>query len=569
MTTMKIFSLATHSDWFHAFGAFAPEGLQRMCDLVAEAGVSRLYLRSHAGGLAEYASEKCPPLVGREVVKHTGQFASFPKAYYNYVRLLDYRKWDPIAAFLEAAPTAGVEPAIWYTIMEDDHGGHVKSDFLKENPQWRCVNRKGEPIDGCLEFFFQPVRDYKLAILDELIDKGSKHLLLDLVRRNGKPSADAQGFYHYGFNPEIIAAFQKQGGRDPRDITPGSADWQRWIDFVSRPYTDFFIEACRRIHKRGLSVELMTWPVHLKNWMAIDLAAILDAAPVQAIHVASHTYSYSPAEIDRQLGALAPQVGNRPVKIVPSISGYGGLAAPGLDTFFAAAHERKLDTITLHESDALFRNRVGTRFRALAFGAPHYQRVLHSRQTPVIDWSKAKPLSGFLRGYNENSVETDQLTQIQAAHTPQELCIRITCHERDPAGLIPVPRWPADNYNVNQLGPRLWWNPKESVHLFLSMPGQYGDYFHFLLDPAGDANQERRLDESWNGPWSHEVQIGQSAWVATFRLPFATLRHHPTPGEKIAIHAVRAQSRPTQITLMNLAGTNVINPDEFGFLLLE
>jgi hypothetical protein len=566
---MNILSLATHSDWFFHFGAFGNEGIQRMCDLVSEAGVSRLYLRSHDGGMANYPTQKGTPLVGEEVVKHTGQFASFPKAYHNYVRLLDYRKWDPIDDFLQAAPHANLEPGIWYTVMEDDHGGHVKSEQLKAHPEWRCVNRKGDPIEGCLEFAFKEVRDYKLAILDELLEKGSRHILLDLVRRNGKPSADADGLYQYGFNPELIAAFQEQGGKDPRHITPGDPDWQKWLDFVSEPYTEFFTEALRRIHAKGASAELLTWPVHLKNWMGIDLEKILDAAPVEAIHVASHTYSYSPAELDRQLNALRPQIGDRPVQIVPSISGYTGLAAAGLDTFFAAAADRGVESIVVHESDALFRNRVGTRFRALAFGAPHYKRALHSRQAARIDWSAAKKLSGFLRGYNETSIETDQLTEIQVAHTADELAIRITCHERDVAGLIPVPRWPADNYNVNQLGPRLWWNPKESVHLFLSTPGQYGDYFHFLLDPADGSGQERRLDEAWSGPWSHEVDLQKSAWVATFRIPFTTLDFRPKPGQKIAIHAVRAQSRPTQITLLNLAGTNVINPDEFGFLHLD
>ncbi|MCC6423068.1 MAG: hypothetical protein IT447_06270 [Phycisphaerales bacterium] len=506
---------------------------------------------------------------GQTILQNYETYGSYPRSYYRYLESLDYSQWDPISSFLDAGREKGLEAGLWYTIMEDDHGGHVKSDFLKAHPELRCVNRKGEAVDGCLEFWFEPVREYKLAILDELLKKGAKHILLDLVRRNGTPSSDVDGFYQYGFNPQIVSAFRKQTGLDPRRLSPGSAEWHHWVDFMSRPYTDFLIEACNRINAHKASAELMTWPVHLKTWMAIDLEKILDAGSIDAVHVASHAYSYSPADLDRQLSSLQPQVRSRPVKIVPSICGYEGLVASGLDDFFAAAQDRDIHTLVLHESESLLRNRMSTRFRAMAFGVPHFKRALHSRQASSVDWSLATKCSGFLRGYNESTLETDQLTEIQVAHTTDELCVRFTCHERNVSALLPVPSWPADNYNVKQLEARLWWNPKESVHLFLSVPGQFNDYFHFLLDPSNASGQEQRLSERWQGIWKHDVEIKPSAWCANFRIPFKTLGIHPEKGMKIAIHAVRAQANPVQITMLNLADTTILNPDEFGFLFLD
>lgn len=563
---MKILSIATFNDWFYLLGTYGPEGVQRMCDLVADSGISRLYLRTHDGGLANYSSVKSPPLVGETVVQDTGKWLDQPKSVHNYVRFLNYTDWDPLPVFLDFAPTTGMEAALWYTVMEDDHGGHLQSDFYKAHPEWRCVDREGEPVGGCLEFWFEEVRNYKLAIIDELLDKGTPRILLDLVRRNGTPSADGEGFYRYGFNPEIVTEFVQQGGADPRGLTPGSDEWGTWLDFVSRPYTEFFVEACRRISARNAHVELLTWPVHLKSWMAIDLEKILDTGEVEAVHVASHAYSYSPADLENQLAALKAQVGSRSVKIVPSICGYEGLVCSGLDKFFEAAQGQGVDTIVVHESDALFRLPVASRFRALAYDTPHYKRELHSRQVETVDWEQADKISGFLRGHNEDSLETDQLTEIQVAHTTEDLFVRVTCHERDTTELIPVPRYSQENYNVRQLGPRLWWNPKESVHLFLSMPGQYGDYFHFLVDPSNTGDQECRLDETWNGEWSHDVQIEPSRWTATFRLPFASLNHAVAPGQRIAFNAVRSQASPAQLSMLNLTGTHFNNPEEFGFL---
>lgn len=566
---MNIHSLITIADWFFYFGTYNSEGLHRICDLCAEGGVSRLYLRTHEGGMADYPSKISPVLVGPDVFAKGGNYLTYPQSYYRYYLQLDYRKWNPLEVFPKAARLAGIEPALWYTIMEDDHGGSFESPFMLENQQWWCIHRKGEPISGCLEFWFEPVRKYKMAILDELLANKPARILLDLVRRNGKPSADGDGFFQYGFNPEIIEAFKKHSGLDAHHLKPNSPDWHRWVDFVSRPYTEFLIDACRKCHQNGTRVDLMVWPVHLKSWMAIDLAKILDSGMVDGVQVASQTYACSPAEARRQLDAVRPQVKDRPVEVIPTICGYEGVVATGLDACFAELERQNVKTVALHESEGLLRNRMSERFRALKFGVPHYKRLLRCGHVKTVDWAKIPKLSGFLRAYNAEALEADQLTEIQTAYTDRKLHVKITCEERNVAGLLPVPTWPADNYNVIQLGARTWWNPLQSVHLFLSPAYLFNDYFHFVLDPSGKSNQEMRVEERWTGDWSHEVKIHDKSWTATFTIPFSTLGFEPKPGMRIAIQAVRAQAEPLQITQLNLAGTNVINADEFGFLEFE
>lgn len=565
---MNIHSLITLPDWFYYFGASNAEGLHRICDLCADGGVSRLYLRTHEGGMADYPSKKSPVLVGEEAYAKSGNYLTYPLSYYRYYLQLDFRKWNPLEVMPKAAKAAGIEPALWYTIMEDDHGGSFGSPFMLENKQWWCVTRQGESISGCLEFWFEEVRRYKLEILDEILAGKPTRILLDLVRRNGTPSADGEGFFRYGFNPQITEAFARQSGLDAHKLEPDSADWHKWVDFVSRPYTEFLIEACRMCRENGTSVDLMVWPVHQKTWMAIDLEKILDSGLVDGVQVASHTYAGSAAEVRRQLDALRPQVKDR-AQIIPTISGYDGVVAAGLDAYFAELERQKVQSVALHESEELLRNRVSERFRALKFGVPHYKRELRSRQAKRIDWSHTPKLTGFLRAYNAQTLEADQVTEIQVAHTAGAMHVRINCQERNVAGLMPVPKWPQDNYNVKQLGARTWWSPMQSVHLFLSPAHLFNDYFHFVLDPSGKPNQEMRLDELWAGKWSHEVKIGKEDWVAEFVIPFATMGFVPQKGMRIGIQAVRVQAQPLQVTQLNLAGTNVINSDEFGFLEFE
>jgi hypothetical protein len=566
---MNLHSLITLPDWFYYFGTSNAEGLHRICDLCADAGLSRLYLRTHEGGMADYPSKVSPVLVGREVYDKTGSYLTYPQSYYRYYLQLDFRKWNPLEVAHRAAEQSGIEMALWYTIMEDDHGGSFASPFMLENKQWWCTTRQGESISGCLEFWFEEVRRYKLGILREILASKPSRILLDLVRRNGTPSADGDGYFRYGFNPKMTEAFARQSGLNAHKLEPNTPDWHRWVDFVSRPYTELMIEACRMCRENGTRVDLMVWPVHQKSWMAIDLEKILDSGLVDAVQVASHTYAGSPAEVRRQLDAIRPQVKDRPVEVIPTISGYEGVTASGLDAYFAELDRQKVQSVALHESEELLRNRVSERFRALKFGVPHYKRVLRSRMMREVDWDQAPKISGFLRAYNAEALEADQVTEIQSVYTAEVLHVRVRCAERHVAGLLPVPRWPSDNYNVRQLRARTWWNPMQSVHLFVSPAQLLNDYFHFVLDPSGKPDQEMRLDELWSGAWSNGVKIETDGWVAQFVIPFSTMGFEPRKGMRIAIQAVRVQAQPLQVTQLNLAGTNVINPDEFGFLELE
>lgn len=566
---MHASTLTTFSDWCFYFGTSGEPGLRRICEIVAQGGMNRMYLRTHEGGLATYPTRVDRTMVGPEVLARYEGYLAYPKSYYRYLSQLDYSVWNAPQLLNEAATDAGLEPALWYTIMEDDHGGSVKSDFILANPHLRCVDRQGNPIDGCLEFWHPEVRDYKTKVVEEIIGHGVKRVLLDLVRRNGTPSADARGFYRYGFTPEIVEAYQTRTGIDPHELDPGSEAWTDWVKHCGQPTTQFIIDTCRLLRSHGVTVDLMVWPVNLHTWMGIDLPAILATGLVDELHIASQSYSYSPADLDHQLDTLRPQTQGGDVKLVPSISAYDGCSVEGLDAYFDAMAERNVEQVVLHESDALLRNRLGGRFRALTRGQRVSQRRLIAQQPDGAVNQRPVAVEGFYKLYVEAGMAADQRSAVSAELDGDCLKLRVTCEERDTTHLRPVPKWDAENFNVLALGVRTFWSPLESVHVFLSPRHTPGDYLHLVVDPAGGTAQESRLNERWRGPWSGAATIEPGQWIAEFRVPLSTIGVADTGPQDVGIQIVRVQSEPIEVSLLYPMTTNVMNPDEFGVLTLQ
>ncbi len=567
---MNIFALGTHSDWFYAGGGWGKPGLQRAADLSAEAGIKRLYWRTHNGGQAKYPSKVC------KVSDNAGYrdpafkgFGTLPKSYFAYMTHVDYSHWDQLTDMAEIATSTGLEYCHWYTIFEDDHGGHLGSDFLKEHPKYQCRTRDGEPVPGCLDFWFPEVREYKRRIVQELLEKPAQRLLLDFVRRNGKPSADGDGNYRYGYNPEKLLAFKEATGLDALALCPGSAGWEQWLDFNARPMTEFLLEISQMAKAVGRPLDLMVWPVDQRQWLALDLPAVAQAGAVGEILVGSHTYSYSSAEVSRQLDALRPQVAGTGCTVTPGLPAYQGLSADGLEGFAAEAQRLGCQNIVLFESDALLSNPLSDRMRAISLGQSHTRRavrVVRTEGTP--DWSRVPQYSGFLKTYALGDGAPDQETSFQMAHDGEALYLRVTCKERAPENLLPVPCFDPQNYNMKQLGSRAL-DPYESLHFFLDYHHQHENYARFMVDPSNRSMAGERINDTWPHPWTHHAEIGADRWIAELTLPLAPFKRDGVVGKELGFQLLRVQNQPREVSAWFNARGRKIAPVDFGHLVLE
>lgn len=567
---MKLFALGTHSDWYYAGGSWGKQGLQRIADLSAEAGIQRLYWRTHNGGQAKYPSKVC------KVSDNAGYrdpdfkgFGTLPKSYFAYMGHIDYRHWDQLIDMEEIAASTGLEYAHWYTIFEDDHGGHLGSDFLKEHPEYQCRTRDGEPVPGCLDFWFPEVREYKRKIVEELLEKPAERLLLDFVRRNGKPSADGNGDYRYGYNPEKLLAFRKATGLDALALCPGTAEWERWLEFNAQPLTDFLLEIGERAKAAGRPLDLMVWPVDQRRWLALDLPAVARSGAVETILIGSHTYSYAPAEVARQLEAIHPQVAGSGCTVTPGLPAYQGLSADGFEGFVAEVERQGCQSMVLFESDAVLTNALSDRMRAVSLNRSHRQRsVTVVRTEGKPDWSRVPEQTGFLRTYTAGDGATDQETSFQMAHDGETLYLRVTCKERDPGKLLPVPCFDPHNYNMKQLGARAL-DPYESIHFFIDYHHQHENYARFIVDPSNRGLAGERINDQWPHPWSHEATIGPDRWTAELTLPLAPFRRDGVVGKELGFQLLRVQNEPREVSAWFNTRGRRIAPVDFGHLTLE
>lgn len=564
--TTELYAIGTHSDWACNGGAWGLPGHHRIADLTKAAGISRLYWRTHNGGQAKYPSRICRISDGSVYRDPNFKgFATLPKSYFAYARYLDYSKWDQVADMAAVGAEAGLETCHWYTVFEDDHGGHLTSSFIEQHPDMRCTLRDGQQVKGCLDFWYPEVRAYKLSVVDELLERPTSRLLLDFLRRNGTPSADADGNYRYGYNPEIMAAFKQRTGLDPLEITAGTPEWELWLDFNAEPLTEFIREVVQRLRKRAIPLDLLVWAVDPRRWKALDIRRLATEGLIDSIQVGTHSYAYSPSDTRMQVETVRSALGEgSQVPVYPTICAYNQLPPVTVDACIGAAVELGTGAVVLHENNHIIECPISDRLRAWKYRKPHCQREV----VATFGKKSAPANNGFIKCHDVTGASCDQQTAFTVHWDDDALYIDVTCAERNVSGLLPVPQIGKENYNGNMLGARTF-NPYESVQVLIDVDHGHEDYINFIVDPSGEKLCGSRLDETWNRDWTVAVDIGKAEWRAEFRLPWASLGKQPQPGAVFGFQIFRIQNSPRELSAWFCTTGRRINPMEFGHLRLS
>lgn len=118
------------------------------------------------------------------------------------------------------------------------YGGIFSSDFYKRHPEWWRIAKDGSDSRG-LSYYFPRVRKERVDILLEVAERGADGLVVGCDRQVPMLL----------YNPEMVAAYRKATGVDPRriDVSAGRPyrDWVRWR-------ADFFTQVLRDL-KAGLA----------------------------------------------------------------------------------------------------------------------------------------------------------------------------------------------------------------------------------------------------------------------------------------------------------------------------
>jgi hypothetical protein len=267
----------THSDWMLKPSAppWGPAGVRAMLDACKECGWSHIYWRVFDAGVSTYKSKLLRPGDKAEPDNYFAPASDADLAIRNkfspltpeksaqvleQLNAMDYSTFDSLAAAIDYGHTIGLKIHAWASINEDDHGWGWPSEFTKAHPEFRWVRRDGQPYHSQLSFAFPEVREYKLALIDELIaNYDLDGLFLDWIRTGDvrdNPQTDTAGVADSGYEQPNIDAFEKQYKIDPHEV-PNNDD--RWVRTRAEPQTQFMRDVRARIarHKKPLPVAVM------------------------------------------------------------------------------------------------------------------------------------------------------------------------------------------------------------------------------------------------------------------------------------------------------------------------
>jgi hypothetical protein len=267
----------THSDWMLKTGIpWGEEGVRHMLDACKACGWSRVYWRALDGGRSLYNSKLMRPQgrwdddsfwnpksdADRQLLQRfsTGTTTEQRAALLKKFAALDYAHFDSLGSAVRYGHEIGLQIHAWVSINEDDHGWGLQSEFSKKHPACRWRRRDGSFYHSQLSFAFPKVREYKLAILKELLrNYPIDGLFLDWIRTGDvrdNPQTDPAGVANSGYEQPLIDSFKSAFGLDPREIPNGDESWVRWR---AKPQTEFMRAARKlvRSQKRPIPIAVM------------------------------------------------------------------------------------------------------------------------------------------------------------------------------------------------------------------------------------------------------------------------------------------------------------------------
>jgi hypothetical protein len=242
------------------------EGVRHMLDACKACGWSHVYWRVFDAGQSTYKSKLLTAAsqvaednyfnpqseADRAVLQRFSPGTPPDRAAEILTQLdaIDYADFDSLAAAIEYGHAVGLKIHAWASINEDDHGWGWQSEFSKAHPEFRWIRRDGRAYRSQLSFAFPEVREYKLALVKELLTYDIDGLFLDWIRTGDvrdNPQTDAAGVADSGYERPNVAAFRAQFGVDPHEV--GNDD-DRWVRVRAAPQTEF-MRSLRKLSSGG------------------------------------------------------------------------------------------------------------------------------------------------------------------------------------------------------------------------------------------------------------------------------------------------------------------------------
>lgn len=248
--------------------ARSPEGLSRVFDQLAAAGINTVFFETVNAGYTIYPSRVAPeqnPLT---------------------------RSWDPLAAAVELAHARGMTLHAWVWVFAAGNQRHNRllnqpADYpgpvLSRHPDWAAYDNSGSMIPrGQDKPFLDPanpeVRSYLTRLMTEIVTNYDVDgLQLDYIRY---PFQDPGANRTYGYGEVARWRFQSMTGVDPTTLNPRPDQelernnqirqqilWDRWTEFRVQQVTSFVetVSSTLRRHRPDLIMSAAVFPIAEHN----------------------------------------------------------------------------------------------------------------------------------------------------------------------------------------------------------------------------------------------------------------------------------------------------------------
>ncbi len=230
-----------HFDFARWFDTEKPDGLAAILDHVAQTGATTILWRNCGGATMRYQSREDathhPSVIDKRRIPMNGE----P---HGWVRYGDVRP-DIIRTVVKLCKARGLRPGVHWPYEETHFAGWTIGRWNLEHPQFWARAVFGQPWQGRGGLAYEPVVRHKLALLDELIDRGIEVLFIDYWRSGGWGPA-------YEYTPPVVESFRRKFG------SAAPTDWRdpRWLRHVASYQTAFLRRVRARLNASGRRIEL-------------------------------------------------------------------------------------------------------------------------------------------------------------------------------------------------------------------------------------------------------------------------------------------------------------------------
>ena len=236
------FAGVKQSDGAYMYDTETAAGCRKVLQHVYEVGATTILWRNCGGATMRYQSNADGHHHAAVIDKRR---IPDSRPIHGWVRYGDTEP-DILRCVMEACKADGLRGGVHWPFEETHWAVWTIGRWNLEHPQFWGRSADGQPWWGRCSLAFEEVVEHKLALVDELVQRGIESLFIDTYRNGGWSPG-------YEYVDPVIARWRRAHGTDP-PLDPKNAAWCR---LVAGDVTRFLQRVRQRLDASGRKIDLM------------------------------------------------------------------------------------------------------------------------------------------------------------------------------------------------------------------------------------------------------------------------------------------------------------------------